>query len=304
MFWHNVSKLILKNRLTLLTVIVGITIFMGFEASKVRLSYKLAKILPTGDPNFQLYESFKARYGEDGNVLVIGIETNKMFKQSVFNGWYDLSRQIKQMEGVKKVVSNTDLFEIIRNDSLKKFDFKSIVSQKPTKQTEIDTIEAKIRHLPFYQGLIVSDDGKAHVMAIALDPAKFNDNSRITLISEIKEKALAFGKAHTMEIHLSGMPYIRTEFASKVSQEVILFMILAVIVTGLFLLLFFRSFFVMVISLGGVLMGVVWSVGYMALFKYEMSLLTGLIPSLIVVVGVPTSLFLNQQIPRRIGPPR
>jgi hypothetical protein len=295
MFWHKVSKFILKNRLTLLAFIVGLTIFMGFQASKVRLSYELAKILPVADPNFQLYESFKARYGEDGNVLVIGIETNQLFKQAIYNGWYDLNQQIKQIEGVKEVVSNANLFEIIRNDSLKKFSFVPIVAQKPITQAEIDTIEAKISRLPFYQGFIVSEDGRAHLMAITLNQSKLNDKSRIALVGEIKEKALAFGKNHSIEVHLSGLPYIRTEFTSKVSREVIIFTILAVIVTGMVLLLFFRTFLVMIISLGVVLMGVVWSVGYMVVLKYDISLLTGLIPSLMVVIGVPNSIFLTNK---------
>jgi uncharacterized protein len=301
MFWQKVSKFILKNRLSLLIVIVGLTVFMGFQASKVRLSYELAKILPANDANFQLYESFKARYGEDGNVLVIGVKTNQMFEQPIFNDWYELNQKVKKIEGVKEVVSNANLFEIVRNDTLKKFDFKPIVPQKPVSQTEIDTIQSKIRQLPFYQGFIVSEDGKAHLMAITLDQAKLNDKSRIVLISEIKKAAQSFGKVHNIEVHFSGLPYIRTEFSAKVSKEVIMFTILAVIVTGLILMMFFRSFLVMLVSLGVVLMGVVWSVGYMVLFKFDISLLTGLIPSLMVVIGVPNSIFLTNKYHEEFG---
>jgi hypothetical protein len=295
MFWHNVSKFILKNRLTLLSVSVGLTILMGFQASKVRLSYEPVEILSAEDPNFQLYESFKARYDEDGNILMIGIETNQLFERNIFNGWYDLNQQIKQIEGVKEVISTANLFELVRNDSLKKFDFIPIVARKPTTQAEVDTIEVKISRLPFYQGLIVSEDGRAHLMAITLDQSKLNAKNRIALISEIKEKVLAFEKAHSIEVHLSGLPYIRTEFALKVSQEVILFTILAVIVTGLILLLIFRSFLVMIISLVVVLMGVVWSVGYMVILKYDISLLTGLVPAFTVVICVPNSIFLTNK---------
>lgn len=295
MFWPDVSKFILKNRLALLFVCVGLTIFMGFQASKVRLSYESAEILPADDPDFQLYESFKARYGEVGNALMIAIETNQLFKKTLFNGWYDLNQQIKQIEGVKEVISNANLFEPVRNDSLKKFDFVPIVSRKPTTQEEVDTIEVKISRLPFYQGYIVSEDGRAHLMAITLNQSKLNDKSRIAVVGEIKEKALAFGKAHSIEVHLSGLPYIRTEFTSKVSRESILFTMLAVIVTGLILLLFFRSFLVVIISIGVLLMGAVWSVGYIVLLKYEISLLTGLIPPLTVIIGVPNSIFLTNK---------
>lgn len=301
MFWHNVSKVILKNRIVLVSVLVAMTIFMGYQASKIRLSYELAKILPASDPNFQLYESFKARYGEDGNVIVIGIATDKMFTLPFFNDWYDLNREIKQIDGIKEVLSNANLYQIIRNDSLKRFDFRPLLPQKPATQADIDSVKVQIDRLPFYQGFIVSQDGAAHLMAITLDQAKLNTKGRITITNDIEAKVLAFAQAHDVEAHMSGLPFIRTKFMAKVSREVVLFTILAVVVTGLILLVFFRSFSVMLISLAVVLMGVVWNVGYMVLFGYEISLLTGLIPSLIVVIGVPNSIFLTNKYHEEFG---
>jgi uncharacterized protein len=301
MFWHNVSKVILKNRILLVSVLVGLTVFMGYQASKIRLSYELAKILPASDPNFQLYESFKARYGEDGNVIVIGIATDKMFTLPFFNDWYNLNREIKQIDGVKEVLSNANLYKIIRNDSLKRFDFKPIVAQKPATQAEIDSIKAQIERLPFYQGFIVSENQQAHLLAVTLDQAKLNTKGRITIANDIEARVQAFAQGHGVEAHLSGLPFIRTKFMAKVSREVILFTILAVVVTGLILLVFFRSLTVMLLSLGVVLMGVVWTVGYMVLFGYEISLLTGLIPSLIVVIGVPNSIFLTNKYHEEFG---
>ncbi|MBB3841314.1 hypothetical protein FHS57_005336 [Runella defluvii] len=301
MFWQATSQFILKNRTVLLGLVVLLTGFMGFQASKVRLSYELAKILPASDTNFQLYEAFKARYGEDGNVLVMGVATDQMFQREVFSDWYELNQAIKKIEGVKEVVSNASLREIVRNDSLKRFDFVPIVVQKPRLQSEVDSIRLKINRLPFYQGFIVSEDGKAHLMAVTLDQHKLNDESRGELLEAILKATAAFEQKHSLKVHLSGLPYIRTEFSAKVSREVVMFTILAVLVTGLILMFFFRSWWVMLISLGVVLMGVVCSVGYMVLFGYEISLLTGLIPSLMVVIGVPNSIFLTNKYHEEFG---
>ncbi len=301
MFWQATSKFILKNRTVLLALVVVLTGFMGYQASKVRLSYELAKILPVSDTNFQLYEAFKARYGEDGNVLVMGVATDKMFQKELFSDWYELNQAIKKIEGVKEVVSNANLREIVRNDSLKRFDFVPIVAQKPRSQSEVDSIQQKISRLPFYQGFIVSEDRKAHLMAVTLDQHKLNDESRGQLLEMILKSTAAFEQKHSLKVHLSGLPYIRTEFSAKVSREVVMFTILAVLVTGLILMFFFRSWWVMLISLGVVLMGVVCSVGYMVLFGYEISLLTGLIPSLMVVIGVPNSIFLTNKYHEEFG---
>lgn len=292
LFWYTLSKFILRNRAWLAGLVILATAFMGYKASSIRLSYELAKILPTSDPNFKLYEEFKGRYGEDGSVMVIGIETDSMYSLPLFTDWYALSQEIKAIDGIKNVLSNADIFEIVRNDSLNRFDFKPLTTQKPTTQTEVDSIAAKIAAMPFYQGFVVSEDGKAHLMAVTFDQSKLNSKSRIDIAKQIKAKALAFGEKNGQEVHLSGMPYIRTEFMSKVSKEMSLFMGLAFGVTALILLLFFRSIVVALAASFVVGLGVVWSLGLIGIFDFRITLLSGLIPPLLIVIGIPNCIFL------------
>jgi hypothetical protein len=275
-----------------MTIALLSTAFMGYQASNIRLSYELARILPVSDANYQLYEEFKARYGEDGNVLVIGIKTDSMFTKALFNDWYTLGTEVKQIDGIKEVLSNANLFTIIRNDEENKFDFKPLVTSQPTSQAEVDSIYTQIEALPFYKGFVISDEGDAHLMAVTFDQQKLNSKSRISITNEIKEKALAFGEKHNLEVHLSGMPYIRTEFMSKVSKEMGLFMGLAFAITAVILLLFFRSAIVALASAFVVGLGVVWSLGLISVFGYQITLLSGLIPPLLIVIGIPNSIFL------------
>lgn len=295
MFSHIVSTFILKHRLGLLVAYIGLTVFMGYQATKVRFSYELPQILPESNLDFQLYQSFKARYGENGNVLVIGVATDQLFTLPIFRDWYELNRKIKKISGVKDAISSANLVEIVRNDSLKQFDFRQIIPNKPNSQTEVDSIKAKIGRLPFYQGFIVSADGKAHLIAITLAQDALNHPNLNTFIDQIKRETLAFENLHGLKIHLSGMPYILTEYVAKVRQEVVLFSILAVIVTGLILLFFFRSWMMMLISLGVVLVGAVWSVGFMSLLGYEITQLTSIIPSLMVMIGVSNAFFVTKK---------
>jgi hypothetical protein len=292
MFWYNVSRIILKNRPVWLFALALITVFMGFMASKIQLAYELAKILPQTDDSYKIYEDFKKRFGEDGNVMVIAIESDKIYELNTFNEWYDLSKKIKSIEGIKSVISNANLFEIKRNDSLKRFELPQIVSQRPTTQAEVDSIKAKIAKYPFYRGFIYSPEGNAHLMAITFDQSKLNTKSRITIVREIQAEADAFGKKMNIEMHYSGMPFIRTNFMSKVTDEMVKFMLLAFGVTIGILYLFFRSFRAVLYSAFLVLISVIWSVGYIVLLNYKITILTGLIPPLIIVIGIPNSIFL------------
>lgn len=292
MFWDKLSKIILNNRKAWLGFLFVTTLFMGYMASKITLSYELAKILPQSDASFKRYEEFKKRFGEDGSVMVIAIESDKIYELKTFNAWYDLNKKIKSHDGIKGVVSNANLFSVMKNDSLKKFEFKPVVQHKPTTQAEVDSIKSQLLRLPFYRGFVYSEDNKAHLMAITFDQSKLNSKSRIDIVNEIKDEADAFSKANNIELHYSGMPYIRTNFMKMVSKELVMFMVLAFVVTALILYLFFRSFKVVFFAIAVVLIGVIWSVGFLVLFGYKISILTGLIPPLIIVIGIPNSIFI------------
>ncbi len=293
MFGHTVSTFIFKHRFGLLVVCIGLTVFMGYQAAKVRFSYELPQILPESTLDFQLYESFKARYGENGNVLVVGVATDQLFTLPIFRSWYELNHKIKKISGVKDVVSSAHLVEIVRNDSLKQFDFRQIIPNKPNSQAEVDSIKARISSLPFYQGFTISEEGKAHLMAITLRQEAPNHPSIHTSIDQIKREALVFENLHGLKLHLSGMPYIRTEYVAEVRHEIAIFSVLSVIVTGLILFLFFRWWVVMLISFGVV--GVVWSVGFMSLLGYEITQLTSIIPCVVVMIGVSNAFFLTKK---------
>ncbi|GGD56531.1 transporter [Emticicia aquatilis] len=256
------------------------------------MSYELARILPKSDENFKIYEDFKKRFGEDGNVMVIAIESDKIYQLETFNQWYDLSKKIKNIEGIKNVLSNANLFGIEKDSIEKKFNFPPLVSKRPSTQAEVDTLKAKIDRLPFYKGVIYSQEGNAHLMAVTFDQAKLNSKGRITISREIEAAARAFGEKNNIEVHFSGMPFIRTNFISKVSAEMTKFLGLAFLVTIGILYLFFRSFRTVLFTALLVLISVVWSVGYIVLFGYKITILTGLIPPLIIVIGIPNTIFL------------
>ncbi|MFD2570713.1 RND family transporter [Spirosoma soli] len=292
MIWQRISQSILSNRVALVAVVLLGTIFMGFQASRVKLSYELAKILPVSDPEFQRYEAFKSRFGQDGSVMVLSIESDSMYRLSFFNDWYNLSQKIRAIGGIKDVVSNASLYDIVRDDSAHTFRIKPLVPRPLTTQAGVDSLRDKIAALPFYRGLVSDSTGRAHLMAVTFDQKLVNTKSRIDIVRRVEAVADSFGTQHKLTVHMSGMPYIRTEFSAKVSKEMSLFMGLAFLVTAVILFYFFRSLTVVFAALAVVGVGVIWATGYIVLFGYDITLLTGLIPPLIIVIGVPNAIFL------------
>jgi uncharacterized protein len=284
--WLTIAKLILRNRMVLLILLAILTLFMGYQASRVQLSYEFAKVLPSNNRDYQDYQEFKQRFGEDGNVLVLGIEDPRVFELEMFNDWYELSHSMMKLKGIEQVISVARLFNIIRNDTLQRLEFK------PLLQKELDSLKYVILSLRFYEGLIFNPRTNSTLMAITFDKQKLNSKVRVALVDSIKSKAAAFSRKHGTEVHLSGLPYIRTEISNKVASELILFLFLGFAVTGFILLVFFRSIKVVVFSLLVVVIGVIWSLGTITLVGYKITILTGLIPPLIIIIGVPNSILL------------
>lgn len=288
----NLGGLILRNRILFLIGLGLLTVFFGWRATKTELSYSYARALPRNDSAYIDYEKFKELYGEDGSVMALGFQDKDFYTLKKFNDWYDLGQKIKSINGVKEVLSIGTLYDIRRNDSLSRFDFIPVVKQKPASQQELDSIRKKILSLPFYEGIIFNSDSNAMLMAITFEREHLNSKDRIRIAHEIKRLGDAFAEENKLKIHYSGMPHIRTVFMEKVSSEMGLFLLLAVAVTSILLFLFFRSLLAVFFSILVCLVGVVISIGTLELFGFKITLLSGLIPPIILIIGVPNCIFI------------
>ncbi len=290
--WELVSRIILRNRLALLISIGLLTLFFGYQASKVKLSYEFAQILPQNDPDYLDYTQFKQMFGEDGSVLVIGIEDKDFFQLEKFNAYSALSHELRGIEGVQEVVSIARAYNLSKNDSVRKFDFKPLFEKKIGTQAELDSLKELFFNLPFYENLLINRESGVMLMAITLEKKMLNTKARVGLVNEINRRANVFGKKYNIEMHYSGLPYIRTIISTKIAEELKMFMALAALVTAIILFLFFRSIIATLFSMLVVGIGVTWSVGLMGILGYKITLLTGLIPPLMIVIGVPNCIFL------------
>lgn len=290
--WKHFSSLLLRNKLIFTISLLAITAFMVFETLKIELSYEFAKILPDNDSSYIEYLNFKKQFGEDGNVMVIGFKDKHLFQLQKINDWQALTSDIKNIQGIKGVMSITSIFKVVKNDSLNKFEFTPIIQEPFKNQTEVDSFKEEVYNLPFYKNLIYNKETGANLMAITFNKKDLDSKRRLTIVDDIKLVAEAFAKKHGVEMHYSGMPYIRSAFMKKVSSEMTLFLGLAVLVTAIVLWIFFRSFSSVIFSILVVAIGVLWSVGFLQLFGYKITVLTGLIPPLIMVIGLPNCVFL------------
>lgn len=290
--WIYLVRHILRYRLINLIVILLLTLFMGYQALKVQMSYEFTSLLPQSDTAHIVYETFKNRFGKDGSVLFIGIQDPKIFELKQFQGLYDLTYDLKKIDGVEEVLSMSRMFNLVKNDSLKQFEFSAIIPEKPQTQKEVDSIRNIIYTLPFYEGLMYNEKTNVSLLAITLNEHKLKTKERINLVNAIKDRGDQFSEQYTIKTHYSGLPYIRIMTSKRLEQESKFFVVLAMVIASIILLLFFRSMKAVIFPMLIVLICLIWVFGTMSLLDFKVTMLTAVFPPLLIVIVVENCIFL------------
>lgn len=290
--WKFLVRLILRNRLANLIIIALLTIYMGWEGSKVQMSYEFASMLPESDTTSRIYQRFKETFGQDGAVMFVGVQDERLFELEHFKAWHDLTEKVRTIEGVQEVVSVARIFHLVRNDSLRKFDFRPVMERLPQTQEELDSLRYYIQQLRFYEGLLYNSATNVSVMMITLDNHVLNSKDRIALVYEIKEVLDNFTDRFGIQLRYSGLPYIRTITSQKIQHELVLFVFLSLVIASAILFTFFRSGRTVLFIIIVVLITVAFMFGMLQLFGYKITILTGILPPLLIVIGVENSIFL------------
>ncbi|AHF16564.1 efflux RND transporter permease subunit [Niabella soli] len=293
--WKRIGSFILKNRVILLIILAVATGIAGYWASKVGLSYEFSKAIPTNNPVNIAYQEFKKKYGEDGNMLVVGIQTDQLFSEKIFNRYQQLQANLKKVPGVEDIISVPNAIALVKDVASQKLTVHKIFPSGALTQAQIDSGAGAFQNFPFYQGFLYNPATHAYLMGLRMNKQVINSGARDAAIAAVKKEVAAFTAATGIDVKLSGLPYIRTVLAARIAHEMRYFLIASIVLSAVILLLFFRSFSSMLLSLSVVIIGVLFSMATMHLFGYSITLLTALIPPLIVVIGIPNCIyFLNK----------
>ncbi|QIX61544.1 MMPL family transporter [Hymenobacter sp. BT18] len=290
--WSKLALFIIKNRRILVLLLAAITVFMGWQARKVEMTYDFAQVVRPDDPDMVYFQRFKQRFGEDGNVLVLGMQDSSVYQLGNFNELRLLTDTLSKVEGVNGILGVTRLPRLVKDTTTQTFRAVPIFRRFPQTQLELDSLMRVVNSQEFYKGQLISPTTGATLLALTMDPKYLNSSRREAVMKEILGHAERFQQKTSIKMHYAGLPYVRATMTTKVASEMKLFVGLTIVMMALTLLMFFRTWSAVVFPLLIVLMVVVWCVGSMVLLGYKINLLTGLIPSIIIVIGIPNCTYL------------
>ena len=297
-FWELIARIVLRNRILMLSIIAAITVFLALQWKNIHFTFTEANMLPDDNIANVEYNAFLDKFGEEGNLIIIGVKDSTFFTPKAYAAWSKLMNTIKQNQEVDLVVSLNDLKKLQKNEALETFELVPFVDEsKALNPKYLQTIKKELfNDLPFYEGLLFNKRSGSVRSAIYMDKKIVNTKARKTFVLEKLIPAITtFEKETKIDLRVSGMPYIRTLNAKTITDEISIFIGASLLITSLLFFFFFRSFKATLISIVIVVIGVMWSFGFLGLFNYEITILTALVPSLIIVIGIPNCIFLTNK---------
>lgn len=290
--WQALSKLIIRNRILLLGILAILVGFMAYQATKVEMSYDFTNAIPTDNPKYQDFQNLIQTFGEDGNRIMIGIQSDNFNNKDFFLDYKKFSEDLEKSPGIINVLDITKTVKIIEDEE------HGLNVENIFKSPNAEDLNQELQEFyeqEFYKGLIYNPENNTYLLAATINDTIMASKNRSDLIESIVEKGDQFAKKHDIEIHYSGLPFIRVKTADMIQGEIGLFLGLSFLLTAIILFLFFRSFTAVITSLLTVAIGVIFSFGTLTLLGYKITILTGMIPPLVVVVGIPNCIyFLNK----------
>lgn len=297
--WHKVAGYILRNRITLLIIMGVITAFMGWQATRIEMDYHYANMLSEDDPVYLDKIKFHEIFGDEANGIVIGFDDEDLFDYERFTAFQKLCDDLSKIENVSGVLTvsqavNARQVTVEDETGSKKRQFETypIFHDKISSQEELDSIKEVFFSLPFYEGMLYNQDKSVFLMSVSLNKEILNSKERIPVVLEIEKVVKAYAEKENVSIHISGLPFMRTKMMNLIKNEILIFIVLAALVCTIILYLFFRSFKVIGVTMIVVGVAVLWAVGLMGLLGFKITVLTGMIPPLLIVIGIPNTIFL------------
>lgn len=288
--WKRLGKIVIRYRALVLLLLLACTAVMGYFASKVKLSYEFAKAIPTDNPRYRDYQAFKKQFGDDGNMLVVGVQDENFFRLDHFTAYKKMEEELRQIHGVESIISVPSAITLKKDSLTERLQSIKIFAGAITQQ-QVDSARAIFYNLPFYRSSLYNPATNAYLLGVRVNKEVLSSKGRSEVIGNIVKAAEKFESVSGQEVHLSGLPLIRTQVADRIQAEMKIFLAGSVLLSIVILLMFFRSLSTTFLSLSVVLIGVVWTVGIIHLCGYQITLLTALMPSLVVVIGIPNCIY-------------
>ncbi len=290
--WTKIATFIIKNRIALISFLVVTTAFMGYQIRNLEMSYDYTAVVPVNDPEMVYFRQFKQTFGEDANIIAVGLQDSAVYKLENFRYLQEYTQKLTDLEGVTNITALPRLQYLAKDTAQKRLYPEKVFQQTLSSQSQLDSLLRFVNTLQFYKDQLINTRNGATVVLISIERSVLNSPKRVGLTKDIIALGEAFTQNTNIKLHYAGVPFVRSVMSTEVKGELRLFLILSVVVTIITIYAFFKAWDAVFGCTLAIVVVVLWTVGTMGLFHYKINLLTALLPAIIIVMTVPTCIYL------------
>ncbi len=275
---ENLARAIVKFRWVIIVAVIALTGFLGYQIKDLRINSDVISSLPDDDPDASLLKLVGENFGGNRIGMVI-LETDNVFKTEVLEHVRMITDTIRLMDGISSVTSLTNIIDIKNGED--GLEVGKLVDEYdlPDSPEELSALREKALSKEMYRGAIVSADGTATIVIFTLlDSANVETVSRAVI-----DKTRAFNLPETL--YYAGSPMMVSAISDLISADLYKLIPISFLVIALALYLGFKTKRGVILPLMTSGIAIIWTIGSMALFGYEMTMISNNIPILLLAVG-------------------
>ncbi|ODS03733.1 hypothetical protein AUC71_07960 [Methyloceanibacter marginalis] len=263
-----------------LAIVILVTPILAYGASQLQFSSDIREIFRSGDPAFDQLDVVEERFPDVQRDIHVVVSSDKPFDLDDLKTLKTLDQELGALAGVRSVLS---MFSAIQPPE-EGAELQPLFPDDLDRIENWDALRKEATANPLIADKLLSDDGSLAVFSISLAEKNRSEETDRRLVGEVRSKAEEVLAGTNLDLALTGLAAMRIEIISALARDQKIFRLLALGVSLLIAWLFFRRLaFVAVAGIPAVV-AVIWLLGGMWLFGQEINLLTGVAPTIVLVI--------------------
>lgn len=272
------AEKIVKLKWLIIVIVIGLTTFLGYQIKDLKIDSDIISSLPDDDPAALLYKNIGKEFGGNDMGMII-IETDDIFNKDVLNYVKQITNTLQRSTGISTVTSLTNVIDI--KGSEWGIEIGRLLNQYelPESQEELKALKERVFSKDMYKGTLVSEDGTSTLIMFTL----LDGVDKQAVAKNIKKQITELNIPE--KLYFGGLPFMMNDIADLIVADIIKLLPITFFLITFILFLAFRSTRGVLMPMLTAALSVIWVLGTMVLFGYELSMISNITPIILLAVG-------------------
>lgn len=299
------ESFLFRNRAWVVSIFILVTVFLGYQASQLKMDAAFIKNIPLNHSYMQTYLKHQKDFGGANSIMVAVEDTSgNIFNPNYFDTLKNVHDQLFFIPGVdrsqvKSLFSPSTRFTEVVEDGFA--GGPVIPADFATTETGLNTVRDNIEKAGIVGRLIANDYSAAMVSAqlMDFDPQTGKPLDTIAFAAQLEKELRGKYETDKVKIHIIGFAKMAGDVADG-AKGVLLFFVIAILVTAAMVYLFSKSIILTLLPLICSLAAVIWQLGLLTVIGFGLDPMSILVPFLVFAIGVSHGVQIINAVKRRV----